>query len=98
MLRTQFISTGMYVPERVVTNRELEGYMDTSDEWIRQRSGIEERRWAAKDEGASDMAKVATERALEAAGMEADEIVLLAHLSMRGQYGGLGQAGPTHQD
>ena len=47
MPRTEFISTGFYVPERVVTNQELEGYMTTSDEWIRQRSGIEQRRWAA---------------------------------------------------
>ena len=83
MLRTEFISTGMYVPERVVTNHELEGYMDTSDEWIQQRSGIQERRWAAEDEGGSDMAKVATERALEAVGMEADEIdcIILATIS-----------------
>jgi 3-oxoacyl-[acyl-carrier-protein] synthase-3 len=83
MLRTEFISTGMYVPERVVTNHELEGYMDTSDEWIRQRSGIEERRWAAEDEGGSDMAKVAAERALEAVGMESDEIdcIIVATLS-----------------
>ena len=83
MVHTEFISTGMYVPDRVVTNHELEGYMDTSDEWIRQRSGIEERRWAAEDEGGSDMAKVAAERALEAAGMEADEIdcIIVATLS-----------------
>ena len=83
MVRTEFISTGMYVPERVDTNHELEGMMDTSDEWIRQRSGIEERRWAAEDEGGSDMAKVATERALEAAGMGVDEIdcIIVATLS-----------------
>ena len=83
MVRTEFIATGMYVPERVVTNHELEGYMDTSDEWIQQRSGIQERRWAAEDEGGSDMAKVAAERALEAAGMEADEIdcIIVATLS-----------------
>ncbi len=83
MIRTEFISTGMYVPERVVTNHELEGYMDTSDEWIQQRSGIQERRWAREDEGGSDMAQVATERALEAAGMEADELdcIVLATLS-----------------
>jgi 3-oxoacyl-[acyl-carrier-protein] synthase-3 len=83
MLRTEFISTGMYVPERIVTNHELEKYMDTSDEWIRQRSGIEERRWAAEGEGGSDMARVAAERALEAAGMEAEEIdcIILATLS-----------------
>jgi 3-oxoacyl-[acyl-carrier-protein] synthase-3 len=83
MSRTQFISTGFYVPERVVTNRDLEGWMDTSDEWIRQRSGIEERRWAAEDEGGSDMAKVASERALESAEMEAAEIdcIIVATLS-----------------
>ena len=74
MPRTEFISTGYYVPERVVTNLELEDYMDTSDEWIRKRSGIEERRWCKEGQGGSDMAKVATERALEKAGMEADEI------------------------
>lgn len=74
MPRTEFISTGYYVPERVVTNVELEGYMDTSDEWIRKRSGIEERRWCEEGQGGSDMAKVATERALEKVGMEADEI------------------------
>jgi len=83
MLRTEFISTGMYVPDRVVTNHELEGMMDTSDEWIRQRSGIEQRHWAAEDEGGSDMAKVAAERALEQAGMGVDEIdcIIVATLS-----------------
>jgi 3-oxoacyl-[acyl-carrier-protein] synthase-3 len=83
MVRTEFISTGMYVPERVVTNHELEKYMDTSDEWIQQRSGIQERRWAREDEGGSDMAQVATERALEAAGMAAEELdcIVLATLS-----------------
>jgi 3-oxoacyl-[acyl-carrier-protein] synthase-3 len=74
MPRTEFISTGYYVPERVVTNVELESYMTTSDEWIRKRSGIEERRWCKEGQGGSDMAQVATERALEKAGMEADEI------------------------
>ena len=74
MPRTEFISTGYYVPERVVTNVELENYMTTSDEWIRKRSGIEERRWCKEGQGGSDMAKIATERALEKAGMEADEI------------------------
>ncbi len=83
MVRTEFISTGMYVPERVVTNHELEGYMDTSDEWIQQRSGIKERRWAREDEGGSDMAMVAAERALEAAEMEVEELdcIIVATLS-----------------
>ena len=83
MPRTDFISTGYYVPERVVTNVELESYMTTSDEWIRKRSGIEERRWCEEGQGGSDMAKIATERALEKAGMEADEIdcIIVATIS-----------------
>lgn len=83
MPRTRFIATGFYVPNRVVTNQDLEQWMDTSDEWIRQRSGIVERRWAAEDEGGSDMAKVAAQRALEAAGMSAGEIdcIIVATLS-----------------
>ena len=83
MPRTEFISTGFYVPERVVTNVELESYMTTSDEWIRKRSGIEERRWCKEGQGGSDMAKIATERALEKAGMEADEIdcIIVATIS-----------------
>jgi len=83
MPRTEFISTGYYVPERVVTNVELESYMTTSDEWIRKRSGIEERRWCKEGEGGSDMAQVAAERALEKAGMEADEIdcIIVATIS-----------------
>ena len=83
MPRTEFIATGHYVPERVVTNAELETYMDTSDEWIRERSGIEERRWAAEGQGGAEMARIATERALEQAGMEAEEIdcIVLATIS-----------------
>jgi 3-oxoacyl-[acyl-carrier-protein] synthase-3 len=74
MVRTQILSTGFYVPERVVTNHELEQYMDTSDEWIQQRSGIVERRWAADGEAGSDMAVHATNMALERAGMKPEDI------------------------
>ncbi len=55
MRRTGFLSTGFYVPERLVTNDELAGMMDTSDEWIRQRSGIVERHWVDEGEAGSDM-------------------------------------------
>jgi 3-oxoacyl-[acyl-carrier-protein] synthase III len=44
-MRTEFISTGIYLPDRVVTNDDLAKMMDTSDEWIRARTGIEPRRW-----------------------------------------------------
>jgi 3-oxoacyl-[acyl-carrier-protein] synthase-3 len=82
-MRAQFISTGFYVPDRVVTNQDLEQLMDTSDEWIQQRSGIVERRWAAEEEGGADMAEAATERALEKAGMDAVEIdcIIVATIS-----------------
>ncbi len=69
----------MYVPERVVTNFELERMVDTSDEWIRERTGIRERRFAAEDQASSDLAVEASVRALEAAGVkphEVDSIVL----------------------
>ncbi|MHC4108738.1 MAG: 3-oxoacyl-ACP synthase III family protein [Planctomycetota bacterium] len=83
MLRTQVISTGYYVPERVITNHDLEQWMETSDEWIRQRSGIEERRWVDEGVGSSDLAQLAAERALEAAEMEASELdcLIVATLS-----------------
>ncbi|MGD2153394.1 MAG: beta-ketoacyl-ACP synthase III [Gemmatimonadales bacterium] len=83
MLRTEVISTGYYVPERVITNQDLTQWMDTSDDWIRQRSGIAERRWVDGGTGASDLAKEAAERALESAGLEAGDLdcIILATLS-----------------
>src|SRR5262245_6324162 len=71
--------TGMYVPDRVLTNRDLEHMVETSDEWIRERTGIRERRIAAPDQASSDLAVIAAQRALESAGLEAgdvDQIVL----------------------
>jgi 3-oxoacyl-[acyl-carrier-protein] synthase-3 len=61
--------TGSYLPERILTNADLEKLVDTSDEWIRVRTGIEERHLAARDQSTSDMAKIAAERALAAAGI-----------------------------
>ncbi len=71
--------TGMYVPDRVLTNRDLEHMVETSDEWIRERTGIRERRIAAPDQASSDLAVIAAQRALESAGLEpkdVDQIVL----------------------
>ena len=59
------VSTGMYVPSRVLTNAELEKMVDTSDEWIMSRTGIRERRIAAEDEFTSDMGAKAAQQALE---------------------------------
>ena len=76
-LRAQFRGVGAYLPERVVTNDELASRMDTSDGWIRERTGIRERRIAAPDEMTSDLALEASRRALEAAGRDARELDLI---------------------
>lgn len=77
MKRIGIVGTGSYVPEKVLTNFDLEKILDTSDEWIYTRTGIRERRVAAPDQAASDLAKVASERALEAAGMKPEEVDLI---------------------
>jgi 3-oxoacyl-[acyl-carrier-protein] synthase-3 len=74
---TVILGTGAHAPERVLTNHDLSRLVDTSDDWIRARSGIRERRIAAADEATSDMAVHAARRALEDAGSSASEIDLL---------------------
>lgn len=69
--------TGSYVPERVMTNADLEKMVDTSDEWIFTRTGIRERRIAAPDEATSHMAIHAARRAMEAANVTAEDIDLI---------------------
>jgi 3-oxoacyl-[acyl-carrier-protein] synthase-3 len=69
--------TGSYVPERVLTNADLEKMVDTTDEWIMSRTGIKERRIAAPDEATSHMATKAAQRAMEAAGVTADDLDLI---------------------
>ncbi len=86
MRRTEFISTGMYVPERVVTNDEFTQWMDTSDEWIRTRTGIVERRWVADGETGADMAYVATTRALERAGLQASDLDAIVYCTLSPDY------------
>ena len=68
---------GAFAPERVLTNEDLEGMIETSDEWIRERTGIKERRIAAPDQAASDLALPACRQALERAGVRAEELDLL---------------------
>ncbi len=68
---------GTHVPERVLTNDELAKIVDTSDEWILERTGIRERRIAAKEEALTDIARPAARAALEDAGVEAGDIDLL---------------------
>ena len=87
MLRTEFISTGFHVPERVLTNDELRQWWDTSDEWIRERSGIEQRHWVEPgQEAGSDLALKATHIALERAGMDAHEIDCIIYATLSPDY------------
>lgn len=72
--RAGILSIGAYVPERVVTNDEMSRIVDTSDEWIFQRTGIHERRFAREDEYTSDMAIEATRLALQRAELEPTDI------------------------
>src|SRR5215831_15944337 len=76
-LRSQIAGCGAYLPERVVTNLELAARLDTSDEWIRQRTGIGERRIAASGELTSDLAVCAARRALQRAGLGGNDIDLI---------------------
>jgi 3-oxoacyl-[acyl-carrier-protein] synthase-3 len=77
MAYSRIIGTGSYLPERVVTNRDLESRIDTTDEWIVSRTGIEARHVAADGEMTSDLALHAARRAMEAAGAAPDEIDLI---------------------
>ncbi len=68
--KTRISGIGSYIPKRVLTNAELEKMVETSDEWISTRTGIKERRIAAKEEAASDLAYHASKKALQSAGIE----------------------------
>jgi 3-oxoacyl-[acyl-carrier-protein] synthase-3 len=76
------IGTGSYAPTNIVTNDDMAKFVDTSDEWIRSRSGIGARHFAATDETTSDMACIAGKRAIEAAGIDRSEIDLIIVATM----------------
>ena len=73
----RIVGTGSALPERVLTNADLEKFVDTSDEWIRERTGIRQRHVAADGETTGDLATLAAQRALDAAGVKASEIDLI---------------------
>ncbi len=77
MPKTQIIGTGAYAPEKVITNQDLEKLVETTDQWIRERTGIQERRQAAEGEQTSDMAVKAAVRALEMAKTRAEELDMI---------------------
>jgi 3-oxoacyl-[acyl-carrier-protein] synthase-3 len=77
MTYSRIAGTGSYLPERVVTNEDLENMMDTSDDWIRERTGIKRRHLAAEGETTSDLALAAAAQALDMAGITAEDIDLI---------------------
>ncbi len=77
MKKAGIIGTGSYIPQRVLTNKELEKMVDTSDEWIVTRTGIRERRIAADDEDTLQLATNAAEKALASANIGPEELDLI---------------------
>ena len=74
---SRIVGTGSYLPSKVLTNRDLERLVDTSDEWIYTRTGIRQRHIAAEKESASDLALAASRKAIEAAGIQPKDIDLI---------------------
>ncbi|MFK8013347.1 MAG: beta-ketoacyl-ACP synthase III [Marinicellaceae bacterium] len=74
---SKIIGTGSYLPEKIITNSDLEQRIDTSDEWIQARTGIKQRHVAAEDQVTSDLAYEASKKAIKAAGLKAKDIDLI---------------------
>ena len=84
MIKAKIVSTGSYVPENIVTNRQLEKKVDTSDEWIFERTGIRERRIALKGQAASDLAYEAAKSAMKKAGIKAKDLDMIIVATVTG--------------
>ncbi|MBK9254490.1 MAG: ketoacyl-ACP synthase III [Saprospiraceae bacterium] len=86
-MKTKIAGIGYYVPENIVTNVDLTKYMDTSDEWIRERTGIEERRYAHKhSETTSSLGKKAAEIAIDRAGIQKEDIDFIIFATLSPDY------------
>jgi len=83
-LRSKITGTGSYVPDKVINNLDLEKKVDTSDEWITERTGIKERRIVSDSQAASDLALEASKRALKHAGVKAKDIDLIIVATISG--------------
>ena len=86
MNRAKITGIGFHVPERVVTNQDLEKIMNTSDEWIKERSGITERRWVEEESNASILAIEAAKNAMEDAGVTAADVELIICATLTSDY------------
>jgi 3-oxoacyl-[acyl-carrier-protein] synthase-3 len=86
VIRARITGTGSYAPSRVVTNHDLEEFLDTNDEWIRTRTGIAERHLVVEGENNSDLATKAAQSAMEMAGVSAAEIDLILLATVTGDY------------
>lgn len=87
MIRSRIAGIGMYVPKNVVTNNDLTQYMDTNDEWIQERTGIKERRWADRTgETTTTMAVEAAKIAIERAGISAQEVDFIVFATLSPDY------------
>ena len=84
--RSKIIGIGGYVPERVVTNDDLSKIMDTSDEWIVQRSGIRERHWVSPGQTNTDLSAAASQEALKNAGLLASDVDMIVFATLNPDY------------
>lgn len=84
--KARIISTGSYLPKKVLSNNDLEKMVDTSDEWIFSRTGMKERRLAAADEPTSEMGFQAAKKAIEKAGINVEEIELILFATLTPDY------------
>ncbi len=86
MSKSRILGTGSYLPDRVVKNSDLEKLMDTSDEWIQQRTGIRERRFVDEGQGTSDLGYRASMRAIQQAGLTAQDIDFIIFATLSPDY------------
>ena len=86
MIRARITGTGSYVPEKILTNKDFEKYLDTTDEWIVARTGIRERHIAAEGENTSDLCLKAAHNAIDMAGIKVEDIDLIVVATITGDY------------
>ncbi|WP_204701367.1 beta-ketoacyl-ACP synthase III [Halanaerobacter jeridensis] len=96
--RAKIAGVGSYAPDKILTNEDLEEMVDTNDEWIRQRTGIKERRIAADDVASSDLAYHASREALQNAGLEASDLDLILVATSTPDHPGFPSTGCVLQD